>query len=234
MSGTGYASIGHLFEYSDDQTQSGYKEVLRKLVTDLHVDEDATCHWQGFGNFELFFYNICINVENTSKYLTSILKLPDFENSRFELKVERMVWDLLQSDPKFQQVLQNPQTLEEQKEERICFQLFCLFNRFCDIQKMPMKLHEKAVQFLLRKIGIPIAESKSWPYCPFQNFLQCVFRHKQILDVALTEAVDRAYDEYVRDILIEKIVSFRTFTTWAPGASQKIIIGRGIHTSIEF
>ena len=101
MSGTGYASTGHLFEYCDDQTQSGYREVLRKLVSELHVHEDATCHWKGFANFELFFDNVCINVENTSKYLTSILKLPDLENSAFELKVEKTVWDLIQSDPKF-------------------------------------------------------------------------------------------------------------------------------------
>ena len=129
-------------------------------------------------------------------------------------------------------MLQNFQNPEEPKEERIYFQLFCLFNRFCDIQKIPMKLHEKAVQFLLRKIGIPIAENKSWPYLPFQNFLQCVFRHRQLLDVAMTEAVNHAYDEYVRDILIEKSVSFRTFTTWAPGASQKLITGRSLYIPI--
>lgn len=234
MSGTGYASVGHLFEHCEDQTEFGYKQVLRKLVSELYVDEDAACGRQGFGNFERFFDNIPISVETTSKYLANLLKLPNVENSTFELKVERMVWDLIQLDPKFEQVLRNSRNPEEKKEERMCFQLFCLFNRFCDIHKIPMKMNEKAVKFLLQKVGIPIGKNKSLPHFPFQNLLECVFRHKQVLDELLTVAVEHAYDEYVRDILIEKTISFRTFTTWTPGGSQKITTGKSRYTQMDY
>ena len=42
MSGTGYASIGQLFELSKDQSLVGYKDALVPLISKLYVylDED--------------------------------------------------------------------------------------------------------------------------------------------------------------------------------------------------
>ena len=43
MSGTGYASIGQLFELSKDQTLDGLREALQPLISKLYVylDEEA-------------------------------------------------------------------------------------------------------------------------------------------------------------------------------------------------
>ena len=229
MSGTGYAAVGHLFELADDnQNQPGLKRVLEKIVTHVRYPGfiDETClllNRNTQEQYEKFFSNVVINMDSAHRYLSTIVKPTRFEDRAFGSKVERIVWNLLKSDPKWNQVLINPQKSSEKREEGICFQIFCLFNRFCECEHIPMKINDEALKFLLKKFGIQTSQNKL--SFTFLHFLECVYQRR---DSFILVGIKQAYDEYIRDVLIEKRISFRTRTYYSGKLTgrQKVKIGK--------
>ena len=216
-----YTCVGHLFENADDKSQSGYKTVLSKVVSQVYVSTDSMVDRNGFQQFEIFFNNVTINFDSANRYLCTKLKLPAAENVQFELKVERSVWAILiESNTKFNQTLKNARKhIVDRKEGSICFQLFCLFNRFSESRRTPMMIEDDAIRFLFKKIGIPCAEGLCLIF-RFQHFLECVYKR---LDPIIIEAIRNAYDEYVRDVVFENGILFRLRArTGKQGESQKV------------
>ena len=124
----------------------------------------------------------------------------------------------MRSNPKCIRALSTFKNYDEKKDGRICFQLFCLFNRFCDTQKNPMRITDEPCRFLFRKIGLPSSDTVCY-YFPFRLFLECIYKRK---DALVGIAVDNAYDEYVRDILVEKRILFRKRTYCSVTRKAKI------------
>ena len=71
---------------------------------------------------------------------------------RFELAVERCVWDIVKFDfDKFATVVSIFDL----------YRMFCLFNRFCVFEKGPIRLTEKAAKVVFTKLSLspPMLES---------------------------------------------------------------------------
>ena len=90
------------------------------------------------------------------------------------------------------------------EKEELAFRLFCLFNRFCNTDEIPMILGAQA-QFLLYSwlnISEPPREFKA----TFVNVLDNILTRRDNYVVVLAK---KYYDQLVRDILIENRLAFR-------------------------
>ena len=156
MCGTGYVSVGHVFEQLKDQTQEGCSRHLRRLVEQIYMDLDdgSIRNVDSLFLFDKFFRNVEVSVDSSRAFLSGILKGHDTDELLFQLKVEQAVWKVLGLYPDFHS-LYNKYENSDVMEENVCFQLFCLFNRFCEHTRIPMLMHSKAEEFLRSKFGIP-------------------------------------------------------------------------------
>ena len=233
MSGSGYVAVGHLLELVE-KTQFlklvEFKQVLEKLAIQLHSQGSTglqVCRKNAAqqGEFEKFFSNLAVNVDSTHGYLSTIIKPSDVDDFTFGSIVERTVWNLLKSDIRWKlpKQLKPSQKFADKKEEGICFQIFCLFNRFCDSEHLPMKINDESSKFLLKKFGVETSKRKI--SFTFQTFLECIYKRK---DAFIIVGIKHAYDDYVRDVLIEKKISFRTKTYYTSKLSgrQKVKTGK--------
>ena len=175
MSGTGYASVGHLFEITEEKSSLNYKSILGKLVGQVYVNFDGSIVSRvGLAGFETFFSEVEISVENGSKYLSGILKLPSTDNFSFELEIERLAWSVIKSDHEFYL----PHSKDKNNEEQLCFQLFCIFNRFCETTTIPMQLENNAKIFLFKKFGFPHSNDENKRKLKFRQFYEQVCKRK--------------------------------------------------------
>ena len=216
MSGTGYASVGHLLEITEEDSSLDYKIILHKLVEHIYaVDIDGSISSrEGFRHFETFFNEIEVSVESGRKYLSGLLKLSTIDNSSFEREVEELAWSLIKSDYEFYL----PYSNDKDTEEQLCFQLFCIFNRFCETTVIPMQLGNNAKNFLFKKFGWPHLIDKNNQTLSFRQFYEEVSKRK---DCFMLINVKKSYDEYVHDIMKEGNILFRPRTFYRSSGKEK-------------
>ena len=199
MRENGYASIGHLFEWHVDQFNEGYKTVLFQLVTKIYIGLDENIvDRTGFRQFGNFFQNVPVTVESATKFIRGILKRHEVNDFSFQIIVEKLVWRMVKLS--FIEKESN-----HTADEDLAFRLFCLFNRFCETDEIPMKLSSQALYLLYSWLCITEPPQNVTP--TFGNILHNIWKRK---DSYLIVATKKAYDEYVRDILIEQRMLFKT------------------------
>ena len=140
MSNSGFVSVGHLLfgESSDHDRISILREVCKKLAENFTLAlNGADCIYR----FDLFFGSVKPTVESFSKFLTSFLLKSKEEESILELKIEYFIWKHY-GQFGFKGICA--------KFDFSQFQLFAIFNRFCDTESM--LLHEKWTRILMKKI----------------------------------------------------------------------------------
>ena len=140
MSNSGFVSVGHLLfgESSDHDRISILREVCKKLAENFTLAlNGADCIYR----FDLFFGSVKPTVESFHKFLTSFLLKSKEEENILELKIEYFTW----------------QHYGQFRFKGICkkfdfsqFQLFAIFNRFCDTESMV--LHDHWTRILIKKI----------------------------------------------------------------------------------
>ena len=188
----GYASVGHLFEIQPEQYNEGYKNVLAQLVNKIFMGLDETIvDRAGFRQFSNFFHHVPVSVESASKFLRGILRRHEVNDFSFQITIEKLVWRLIKS-----YYIQR-QYLNSEKED-LAFRLFCLFNRLCDTDDIPMLLDSQATYLLYNWLNIQ--EPPKDFIATFSNVLENIIRRK---DPYLIVSSKNSYDQYVRDILIE-------------------------------
>ena len=103
MSGTGYASLGHLFELLDDQAEEDQLKNLRRIVGRFYEDADdhRMLHANGLNMFDKFFGEVKISVDSSQAFLSGILKAHGVDELWFQLRVEKTVWHVLRFCPDF-------------------------------------------------------------------------------------------------------------------------------------
>ena len=85
-----------------------------------------------------------------------------------------------------------------------------------------MKIRDEPVKFLFKKFGISTSDDMCC-FFPFRHFLGCILKRK---DSFVNVAVKQAYDEYVRDILVEKRISFRKRSYYSTLGTHKVKLGK--------
>ena len=221
MSGTGYASVGHLLDITKRHSSLDYKSILLKLVEHIYaVDIDGSISSrEGFKHFETFFNEIEVSVESGRKYLSGLLQLSIIDDSSFEREVEELAWSLIKSDYGFYLPYSNDIDEEDKdKEEKLCFQLFCIFNRFCETTLIPMQLENNAKNFLFKKFGWPHLIDKNKQRLSFRQFYEQVSKRR---DGFMLINVKKSYDEYVHDIMKEGNILFRPRTFSRSSGKEK-------------
>ena len=203
---SGYVSVGHVFEVAKEQSNIGYKLALGKLVDVIYGGSDQTVvNEVGLRQFDKYFTRVQVAVESTITYLRDILKHHDFEDLDFQLIVEHDVFHFLFSDSEFNEKFRIYREFGKKKRsKRVIFQLFCLFNRFCDTEKIPMTLNYESLNFVLHKCGIPSLKTTSMPFT-FLSFVEHIYNNRHGHSISLVKA---PYDELCRDVLIENRMSF--------------------------
>ena len=198
---SGYISVGHVFEVSKEQSIIGYKRELKKLISVVYCSTDQTAvNPVGLLQFDTFFTNVPISVDSTICYFEGILKRHEFDNLEFQSVVENDVFNYLLSKHEFNKRFRiNLERDKKEQNEKLFFQLFCLFNRFCDTKKVPMTMRYEALYFVLRKCGITAMKTDLSSFT-FLSYVEYVYNHN-IQDA--TTLVKMAYDEFCRDVLIE-------------------------------
>jgi hypothetical protein len=136
------------------------------------------------------------------------------------LQIERLAWDMV----KFQYN-------KHITDRKLIFRLFCLFNRFCDPDQLPLRLPGKAGAYLLYNLGMNL---KSLPEAGWtlDTFLGAVNEDNNDECVLL---VDRLYNKVVRSVILQDRVRFRVIkdtgytATWksltaSPALPKTIVI----------
>ena len=221
MSGTGYAAIGQLFEFSKEQTLWGYRCALLPLISKLYVylDEDVIDP-MAYSRLDAFFKSIenqkqGLNIESAIKFIGGVLKRHGVDDLSFQQQIEKAVWSILKCNHVFYQIHRKYKSSNESEddtktsneiEDDPCFHLFCLFNRFCESSTNKMILGAHYANYLVSKF---INESKeNIGRLNFLDFLANICERPR--NVELTESVKNAYDEYARDVILESTLSMRT------------------------
>ncbi len=198
LKNSGYVAVGHLLANKEPDT---YIKTLRHFCTVIfsNVDENLIHKSSGFWLYDHFFHRseVAVSVEGYSKFLSGILRKRDTDEFLLQLRVERLVWDLVKYD-------YDDSVCTKITRSEVLFRLFCIFNRFCHPDRMPMVLKDKAACFILKEIGVP--PFKNDCVSTFADLVAWVREHRHLLQV---RAVKKLYDEYVRDIIKEGRVKYR-------------------------
>ena len=203
MKNSGYVAVGHLLASKNLSADVDSKKALRNFLTVLfgRMNEEIINSSTGFWRFDEFFENIEPSTENMAKFLRGILKQPNVDDHRFELEIERIVWDMIKfSYDRFC-------TTVLSREDY--FRLFCVFNRLCNPETL--LLGKRSVSFLFAKfVQTPLEEFEGTfknigdIVCSWQR--NCgVIRHNENYVII----IKKMYDDYVRDIIIESRVKLR-------------------------
>ena len=151
MKNSGYVAVGHLLASKNLSADVDSKKALRNFLTVLfgRMNEEIINSSTGFWRFDEFFENIEPSTENMAKFLRGILKQPNVDDHRFELEIERIVWDMIKfSYDRFC-------TTVLSREDY--FRLFCVFNRLCNPETL--LLGKRSVSFLFAKfVQTPLEE----------------------------------------------------------------------------
>ena len=216
MSGTGYASIGQLFELSNDQSLDGIRVALQPLISKLYVylDEDVIDP-MAYSRLDAFFKSIenqkqRLNIESATKFIGGILKRHGVDDVMFQLEVEKAVWDLLKCNHTFYKIHKNyrsksSSSSEKHLEDKRLFHLFCIFNRFCESNIDRMMISSHYSNFLVRRILGDTA-----PKLGRLNFVDFFQQIGNSQGDQITTSIKMAYDEYARDVLVESQLFLRT------------------------
>ena len=236
MSGTGYACIGHLFELVEDQMQEGCLRYLRGLVERIYAELDAASirHANGLYIFDKFFRDVEVSVDSAQVFLSGVLKEHNLDEHLFQLKVEQTVWKVLCLHPSFYSVC-NKYENSDVVGTNLCFQLFCLFNRFCEQGRIPMVMRRKMEKFLYSRFGAPYlkdTKNKDKKSNNRSNFLTFLEDISQVKDAFTCAMVKKAYDEYVPGILIKGKILSRVLTNVIAGGKQWAKAGKQKNSAI--
>ena len=106
-------------------------------------------------------------------------------------------------------------------DEDLAFRIFCLFNRFCETDVMPMKLSPQALYLMYSWLSISEPPNAFIP--SFGNILANIFRRKDSYSII---AAKQAYDQYVRDILIEQRLMIKIKRVTSKNGSNYVRIGK--------
>ena len=111
MSGTGYASIGQLFELSKNQSLWGYRDALLPLISKLYVylDEDVIDP-MAYTRLDAFFNSLenqrqGLNIESAIKFIGGVLKMHGVDDVSFQQQIEKAVWSILKCNHDFYQMI---------------------------------------------------------------------------------------------------------------------------------
>ena len=197
---TGYLSIGHLFESDgDDNNTKENRTALQNLLEHVRITfDDATINKEHFRHFDTFFANLPVNIETSSQFFHCILKQPKADDVSYQLGIERLVWRIIRNNGECLSGLCLKHKNSHVEEENNCFHLFCIFNRFCETDSLPISLTDNGLRFLCAKFHINAPLHDFFP--SFPNFMHLICEQKRNVKSC---KVKEAYDELVRDILIE-------------------------------
>ena len=86
------------------------------------------------------------------KLLDGVLKKHGTDDIMFQRNVEALVWDLVKEDLIKAEVFQKHPNIIFSN----IFQMFCLYNRFCDPTSLPLKLNYDRAKLFFSKLDIPL------------------------------------------------------------------------------
>lgn len=197
--------VGHLLAKKDI---GEHKSLLKHLCTVIfcNVEDNVLNKESGFVQFDKFFSNLKVTVETFSSYLYSIQKARRILGCELERLVEKIVWDLIKFDF-------NHYTLDR---KLVLFRIYCLFNRFCEIDgdSQCLEMSNKSLQFLAKEIGMPFDEDLEGQRFTLESWFQILSKSN-----VSAQKIKRAYDQFVRDVVKEGRLKFRVLQ--GKGASNK-------------
>ena len=232
MEKCGIVAVGHVLE---NKTPDAYLQAMRHFCTVMfcNMDEKLIHKSSGYWRFDQFFSSIEVSVESFGKFVAGILRRPDADLAQLQLRIERIAWDFVKCDF---DGFSGGGGLDGASR----FRLFCLFNRFCRRDSIPLRLHRRAAVFLCKELGLPATLDPEPSFrgllkhvAAFSKSVSCVHRGN---NGALTKAVKRLYDEFVRDVIKEGKVQFRvkddTFGSIVNGSRTKTLAVTSRHLII--
>ena len=103
--------------------------------------------------------------------------MPEVDDFTYQLYVERTVWNIIKDNNLLHESIKKYSDNSDGLDN-ICFRLFCLFNRFCESNIVPMKIQKNALDYMYSKFGIMPPEDNI--IVNFRNFLDNVCTRKDI------------------------------------------------------
>ena len=195
----GYTSIAHLFELVEKPNIDEYKNVIFKFVCEINrLHNRSIIDRYGFDQFQNYFSNVELSLKNCIKYIRGVLKRHEVDDFEFQLMVEKLVWKSMG-----QHYISD--TCSGYEQEEFAFRLFCLFNRFCDCNILPLTLGPRARSLIFSWLSI--LEPDTDFHGTFDHVLEYVQARKDPFMIVLAK---KCYDQYVRDVLIEERILINT------------------------
>ena len=168
MSGTGYSSLAHLFEYEDDQSQKGYKNAFSEVMETIRVipgesygpSSENRQTKSKFMPFHDFFKKYDVNIDSCCAFIRRFLDHYRISDpSSYELKIEKAAWGVLINRKKWRDQQKKNGILDEgvvpviNTEGDTDYRLFSLFNRFSKLGAV-LRMEPAYQDVLLLKLNI--------------------------------------------------------------------------------
>ena len=115
--------------------------------------------------------------------------------------MENLAWELVKHD------YTNFMEEDDQINERILNLLFCIFNRFCDPEKLPMVLPGKALNYIFHELEIRSSLSSWQDNFDFTEFI--IIMKNYIIKDGMVGKVKRFHVKIVQNTLIEGRLRYR-------------------------
>jgi hypothetical protein len=222
MENTGLVAVGHLLA---NKSPDNYFKSMRHFCTLIfcNMDDKQIHKSSGFWRFDQFFKSVDINIESFGKFVNGILRRTDTDVFQLQLQIERLAWDIVKFDFDKHINLEAATVVNRLN----VYRLFCLFNRFCSRNAIPMTLNERAAIFFCKELGIPIVASPSPVMLSFSKLVSHVSGNVATLKA---KAIKRMYDEFVRDVIKEGRVRYRVMEGPLAAAGTVILNNSKIRT----
>ncbi len=221
MENTGLVAVGHLLA---NKSPDNYFKALRHFCTLIfcNMDEKDIHKSSGFWRFDQYYKSVNVNVDSFGKFVNGILRRNDTDRFQLQLQIERLAWDMVKFD--FDRFI-GPESASIVNRAAI-YRLFCVFNRFCCRNGIPMVLPERACIYLCKELGIPVMADQDEPKT-FTAFISHVAENIYVLKA---KAIKRLYDEFVRDVIKEGRVKYRVLGSTVAAAGSLMISNDKIRT----
>ena len=176
---SGYTSVGHLLHKG--QENEVFKDVVKSLcANELHKEliqgESAMWKWDQFSK------TAKLHLNTFASFLDGMLRKSETDPLLLQIKVELLIWKKMN----FQ--------AENLMKKTKAYKLFCIFNRFCQVDDLPLEMGPKEVTFLFHTLDHK-RDSNIPKFLKFEGFLQA-------FEDVDPDTLDKFYDEFILDLVI--------------------------------
>ena len=155
------------------------------------------------------------------KLLDGVLKKHGTDDIMFQRNVEALVWDLVKEDLIKAEVFQKHPNIIFSN----IFQMFCLYNRFCDPTSLPLKLNYDRAKLFFSKLDISLTTRVQESFST-EEFFEILLNNSKNDVKSSAGKIKKLFDEVVRFVLHQDQVTYKLIRNEGKLMAWKSIVSK--------